>query len=118
MVKSVELTLGKDANTRVGELTLDGKARVVSSTHAKVRKGWRVLAVGGKKVKAGDDLQMVLGMMQGRGKPYKVRFALPPKVLKSAEEGGEEQAEEPDEASAEGSNPQSLASPEPSRHLQ
>ena len=114
----MELTLGKDANTRVGELTLDGKARVVSSTHAKVRKGWRVLAVGGKKVKAGDDLQMVLGMMQGRGKPYKVRFALPPKVLKSAEEGGEEQAEEPDEASAEGSNPQSLASPEPSRHLQ
>ena len=30
MVKSVELTLGKDANTRVGELTLDGKARVVA----------------------------------------------------------------------------------------
>ena len=94
MVKSVELTLGKEAATRVGELTLDSKAKVVSSTHPKVRRGWRVMAVGGKKVQRASDIQMALGMAQSRGKPYKVRFALP-KVVKSLD--GEEADEDVDD---------------------
>merc|ERR1712070_241364 len=93
MVKSVELTLGKEAATRVGELTLDGKARVTASTHPKVKKGWRVMAVGGRKVKASDDLQMALRMAEAFGKPYKVRFALP-KVVKAAEDDNDEEEEE------------------------
>lgn len=97
MVKSVELTIGKDANTRIGELTLDAKAKVTATTHPKVRKGWRVIAIAGKKVKPSDDLRMTLGMAQGRGKPYKVRFALP-KVVKAAADGdADEEEEEPPE---------------------
>ena len=91
MVKSVELTLGKDAATRVGEITLDGKAKVTATSHPKVRKAWRVMAIAGKKVKAAD-VQMALGMAQSKGKPYKVRFALPEKV--KAAEGEPEEEEE------------------------
>ena len=93
-MKSVELVLGKEASTRVGELTLDGKAKVTATSHAKVKKGWRVIAIGGKKVKAAD-IQMALGMAQGRGKPYKVRFALPTKEQKAAD--GETEEDDPDD---------------------
>eukprot|EP00966_Prymnesium_polylepis_P154962 3578644-Prymnesium_polylepis.1 len=79
MVKSVELTLGKDAATRIDEIILDGRGRVTGTSNAKVKKGWRVMAVGGKKCKV-ESLTMALGIAQSRGKPYKVRFALPEKA--------------------------------------
>ena len=92
--KSVELTLGKTDATRVGELQLDGKAKVTGCAHPKVRKGWRVMAIAGKKVKP-IDVQMALGMAQSKGKPYKVRFALPEK--KAADDEVEDIVEEDDE---------------------
>ena len=75
-MKSVEIVMGKDANTRVGELSFDGKARITASSNTLVRKGWRIIAIGGKKVRAAD-VKMALSMAQSRGKPYAVRFGLP-----------------------------------------
>lgn len=85
MVRSVEVVLGKENATRIDEVLLDGKARVTATTNSKVRKGWRVMAIAGKKVKGAENVRMALGMAQSKGRPYKVRFVLPEKVTEDAE---------------------------------